>query len=680
MASKYGGYMGEAIWIDVGNREVRPYEITDTDRELFFGNKGLGAKILWDNIDPGIDPLSEKNILAVTTAPTTGTGAPCSSRYNITTKGPLTGGILSANTGGSFGIFLKRAGFDALILAGRSETPVYLEVNDGRVVFHDAAELWGLDTEETQEKLIAKHGKKISAMVIGPAGENLVRYACIINGERALGRGGCGTVLGSKNIKAVFATGTHKPPLPEGDDYKAFIKKWIEYLKGHPATGETLPKFGTMNHFAKCNVLGVLPTNNFQAGTFEFSDDIDGDALAVNYLVRNSGCLTCPIRCERRVMVGDKEVKGPEYETVGMMGSAYGNRDLRAICDWNYLADKLGMDTISVASTINCAVELTERGLLQSDLKWGKVEGYEDLLRQIARREGLGDDLAEGSMRLAEKYGGPQYAMHSKGLELAAYEPRRSAGMGLGYATASRGACHLEAGYMVYFENLGPINIDPLSTLGKAGLTIFQQNALDAISIVGSCIFTSYGVIPPIAKKVKPFGVTAKILDKILRGTGDMMPALLKAPLPIQLPLIPHSKGASLVTGMRMNLDDFLKLGERIFNLERMFNVREGLVVDTLPDRLLKEPQVPDNPATVVPLEILLPRYYKGRGWDSRGLPKNKTLKRLKLEFTTGALPATDKTTKEMYDHFVAVRREYEVHQAAQIKKQTTKNAKKAKN
>lgn len=679
MASKFGGYMGEAIWVDVGKREVRPYDISDEDRVLFFGNKGMAAKILWDNLKPGIDPLGPENIMVIATAPITGTGAPCSARFNISTKGPLTGGILSANTGGSFGVFLKRAGFDVMILAGRSDTPVYLEVNEGQVVFHDAAELWGLDTEVTQEKLLAKHGKKISAIVIGPAGENLVRYACIINGERALGRGGIGTVMGSKNIKGVFATGSRKPRMPEGDEYKEFIKKWIEYLKGHPATGETLPKFGTMNHFAKCNVLGVLPTRNFQAGTFEFSDEIDGEALAEKYLVRNSGCLACPIRCERRVKVGEKEVKGPEYETVGMMGAAYGNRDLRAICDWNYLADKLGMDTISVASTINCAVELTEKGLLKSDLKWGKTEGYEELLHQIARREGLGDDLAEGSMRLAEKYGGPQYAMHSKGMELAAYEPRRSAGMGLGYATASRGGCHLEAGYMIYFENLGPINIDPLSTRGKAGLTIFQQNALDAISVVGSCIFTSYGVIPPIAKKVKPYGVTAKILDIVLRGTGDLMPPLLKIPMPIQLPLIPHSKAASIVTGMRMNLGDFLKLGERIFNLERMFNVREGLVIDTLPDRLLKEPQSPDNPQTVVPLNVLLPRYYKCRGWDERGLPKPKTLKALHLDFTAGVLPATGKTTKEMYDHFVAVRREYEVRQAVQIKKQTSVNGKAAK-
>jgi aldehyde:ferredoxin oxidoreductase len=681
MATKYGGYMGEALWIDLTTRKIEPYDISDRDRELFIGNKGLGAKILWDHLEPGIDPLGDKNIFVVTTSPITGTGAPCSSRYNVSTKSPLTGGVLASNSGGNFGIFLKRAGYDALILSGQADGPVYLEVSEEKVAIHDARDLWGLDTEQTQETLAKRHGKNIGQMVIGPAGENLVRFACIISGERAHGRGGCGTVLGAKMVKALVAHGKKRPPVPNQEAYKQVIKDWIQLLKGHPVTGGTLPRYGTAGLLGKASALGVLPTHNFREGRFEHASEIDGEALATKHLTRNDGCLSCPIRCGRVVTINGKEVKGPEFETIGMFGSSYGNRDLWKICEWNYLIDKLGMDTITLGSTLACAAELTELGLLKSDLRWGKTEGVEKLIEDTAYRRGLGDDLAEGSMRLAAKYGGPGFAIHSKGLEMAAYEPRRSVGMGLGYATANRGACHLNAGYMVYFENLGPVNVDPLSTLGKPELTVFQQNTMEAISGVGSCLFTSYAVIPGFAGSLKPYGTVAQGLDLALRGSGGVLGLLFKLPaklMPIHLPMIPHSKVIETLTGIPFGAGEFLAYGNRVFNLERMFNVREGLVDNTLPDRLTQEPQSPQNPKTKVPLDKLLPPYYQMRGWDKRGVPTAETLKFLGLDFTVPALPHKSRSLRFLQASFELRRQAYEQDQARLIKTRKGKDKKPA--
>jgi aldehyde:ferredoxin oxidoreductase len=662
MSSKYGGYMGEALWADLSNNVVKPLDISERDRELFHGNKGMAAKILWDHLKPGTDPFSEDNLLVVTTAPITGTGAPCSSRFNVSTKSPLTDGIMSSNSGGNFGVYLKRAGYDALVLAGRADRPVYLEITDEKIVIHDAADLWGLDTEATQEALRRRHGKQSGLLVIGPAGEHLVRYACIISGERANGRGGGGAVMGSKMVKAIVATGKKKPPIPNEEEFKKVIKDWIGMLKEHPTTGGTLPAYGTAGLMGKANALGVLPTHNFHEGHFADADEIDGEALARKYLKKNVGCLSCPIRCARVVEINGKEVKGPEFETVGMFGSSLGNNDLWKICEWNYLVDKLGMDTITAGSTLCFATELAEKGMLKADLRWGQTEGVEKLLTQIAYREGLGDELAEGTMRMAAKFGGESFAIHSKGLELAAYEPRRSYGMGLGYATANRGGCHLNAGYMVYFENLGPVNVKPLSTIGKADLTIFQQNLFESISVCGSCIFTSYAVIPGFAGAVTPYGTLAQGVDLVLRGSAPAMGLMFKLPpqlLPIHLPMIPHSKVVSVLTGMPLGLGEFSALGNRVYNLERMFNVREGLIENTLPDRLTKTPQAENNPATRVPLADMLPNYYSVRGWDKRGAPKKSTLKFLDLDFTLKGLPLVSKSMRDVQANFEARRAAY---------------------
>lgn len=669
MATTYSGYMGEALWIDLTKGEAKPFEISDRDRYLFIGNKGIAAKILWDHLEPGIDPLGEKNLLVVSTSPMTGTGGPCTSRFNVSCKGPLTGGILASNSGGSFGIQLKRAGYDLIVLAGKAPKPVYIEINEEGAKIHDADDLWGLDTEAVQEEMVKRHGKAAGRLVIGPGGENMVRFACIMSGERATGRGGAGAVMGSKNVKAVVANGKKKIPVTN-EEYKEFNKSWIKYLKDHPVTGKELPEFGTSGHLGRCNERGVLPTKNYSAGSYENFADITGQVLAEKYLVKNDGCMSCPIRCARVVEIEGKNLKGPEYETVAMFGSNIDNKDLWSICEWNYLMDKLGIDTISTGGVIGFAMELTEKGLLKSDLKWGKTDKLAALIQDIAYRRGLGDDLAEGVMRLAEKFGGSDFAIHCKGLELAAYEPRRSVGHGLGYATSNRGGCHLNSGFMMYFENLGPVNIDPLKLDGKPGLTVFQQNMFDAVSAAGYCIFTTYGVIPGFAGKLDPKSGLAKIVDKTLRISGPLTGAMFRLPagmLPFHLPVIHHSKALELCTGMRYKAGDFFKAGTRIYTLEKMINVREGLVEDTLPKRLTNEDQIPGRPETKVPLDKLLPKYYKMRGWDKRGIPTAKLLNWLDLDFTVPALPLDSATVDELQSAFTSARQAVDATRHAAI-------------
>lgn len=461
MGTNYKAFTGKALMVDLTTGAMTDYMITDEDRDKYLGNKGIAAKILYDCMEPGIDPLSPENHFVISTAALTGTGAPCSSRFNVSTKSPLTGIILASNCGGNFGIYLKRAGLDVLILKGRAAKPVYLEVKDQTVVIKDAGEFWGMDTDQTQKAMTKIYGKKCGQMAIGPAGENLVRFACILSGERALGRAGVGAVMGSKNVKALVALGDQKPEVAEPEKFKAAIKAWINYLKNHPVTGNTLPAYGTAGLLLKASTLNCLPTKNFKTGTFEFAAEISGEALAEKHLVKNDGCQSCPIRCGRVVEFEGENVKGPEYETVGMFGSNIGNKDLGKIVEWNVLMDRLGMDTITAGGVFAFTMEATENGLMKSDLKFGKIDNIPKYIEQIAYRRGLGNDMAEGVLRLAEKFGGFDYAMHAKGLEFAAYEPRGAVGQGLGYATANRGGCHLNSGYLVYFEALGPVNIHP---------------------------------------------------------------------------------------------------------------------------------------------------------------------------------------------------------------------------
>lgn len=634
MASKYGGYMGEFLEVDLSSGEVGRYEVADRDREKFMGGKALATKILLEITEPGIDPYSGENPLIINTGPLTGSGAPCTSRFNVTTKSPLTGGLCHSNSGGNFGIHLKRAGYDGVIVRGKAASPVYLEIGEDDVNIRDAAELWGKDTEETQEALPKGAGK----VVIGPAGENLVRYASLISQERAAGRAGAGAVMGSKNLKAIVASGRQKVPVARPEEFKKAVKGWIKILKEHPTTGETLPRFGTAGFVSKLNVCNTLPTRNFSAGSFEHAEEISGETLAEKHLEKNFGCVSCTIRCGRRVRVGGKLVKGPEFETVGMFGSNIANRDLGAICEWNRVLDLLGYDTISAGNTLAFAMELNQRGLWDNGLEFGKTDGITELLNDIAYRRGLGGDLADGVRRLAEKYGGMEFAMQVKGLEMAAYEPRGSVGMGIGYAIGSRGACHLDCGYLVFLERLGPINVDPYDTRSKPALAVMQMNMLDAISVSGNCLFTSYASIPAAAHSIQPFGAAAKMISRAMGSTHLILDHMGKVPASMLafhvFGFLPHTTVISKLTGMNMTLGNFIVVGERSVNLARLYNLREGIGAgeDTLPERCTSELQDESNPRSRVRLEKMLKKYYRVRGWNSKGVPGRSKLRMLGLE------------------------------------------------
>lgn len=630
MSTRYGGYMGKYLDINLSTGEVGEYEVSDELLESYLGSKGLATRILYDTVPKGIDPLGPENVLIVNTGPLVGSGAPCTSRFNVTTKSPLTGAILSSNCGGNFGIYLKRAGADGILVRGMAEKQTWIHIEDGEVEFRDAAELWGLDTEETQEKLPKKSGK----LVIGPAGEHRVLYANLVSQERTAGRGGAGAVMGSKNVKAITAAGRMKVPVHSPEKFQKDVKKWIEILRAHPATGEMLPSFGTGVFINRCNATNTLPTHNFSSGNFEGADDISGETLAETRLTKNYGCVSCVIRCGRRVEIDGKDVKGPEYETLGLYGANLDNNDLDSILRWNYKTDLMGMDTISLGNTLGFAMELNEKGLWDNGLEFGKREGIEQVIEDVAHRRGIGDELADGVKKLSEKYGGEDYAMQVKGMEFASYEPRGAVGHGLGYAVANRGGCHIGGGYMIYFEANGPLTMDPLTHRAKPQLAAILQTLLDAISCSGNCQFTSFTTIPKQVIELEPHGTLYRVIVKIMETLGPSISFLLKHPKLLNfvppVTIMQHPRTITDLTGIRMTFGKFLEVGLRTYLIERMFNAREGFTrdEDTLPRRSTDVPQTSD-PKSRVPLERMIPVYYKVRGLDSRGVPKRETLEAL---------------------------------------------------
>jgi aldehyde:ferredoxin oxidoreductase len=619
------------ILIDLSRNLIESYPISEDLFEKCLGGKILGAKILTDLTPSRLETFSPESIIVVNTGPMNGTGAPSSSRFNMTFKNVLTGGIASSNCGGQFGVMLKRAGFDGIIIKGRSEKPIYIEIIDGEIAIKDAETLWGLDTEKVQEKFHKSYGK----LVIGPAGENLVHYACAVSGERVAGRCGSGAVLGAKNVKAIVAYGTKKTDIYNKPAFDIYIKKWVKFLKGHPMTGSALPLYGSAGLVNKANASGALPTHNFKHGKFEHAEEICGETLTEKYLTRNSGCVSCPIRCERRVMVHGKEVKGPEFETVGLFGSNIDNADLEFIINLNYKADILGMDTISLAGTLAFAMELQEKGIVDFGIRFGDISNIIDVMNKIANREGIYSELADGSKILSEKYGGEEFAIHAKGMELASYEPRRSVGMGLGYATSNRGGCHLNGGYLALMESVGIMSIGSQTSKGKPELTVFLQNSMEAISAAGFCLFTLQTLIPSILYKVGPLSGITKFAGKAMIASRGMLGKLWKFTpgiLPINsMFLFPHSKAIELATGIKMTTGRLMEIGERGYNIERMYNIREGLTAadDNLPDRLTKVPQIEGRLDTVVDISAMMPVYYKVRGWDKKGIPTKEKLKKL---------------------------------------------------
>ena len=623
----YKGYMGKILQIDLSGKAVSEYPWTDGDRSLYVGGKAVASKIMYDTFTGKEDPLGEENLIIISTGPVTGSGAPSSNRFDISALSPQTGYTTSSNCGGNFGYYLKKAGYDALVIRGKLDSLGWVEINNDSVVFHEAPELKGMKTGETQKILKETLDKKYNRnflcgmVAIGPAGENLVRYSGVISGERAAGRAGTGAVFGSKNLKAVVAAGSWQIEVYDRKRLEKFHGRWIKTLAEHPLTGDQLPRQGTAGLVNPMQANGQLGTKNFSWGTYGDYRKVNAEALDAENIV-NGGCLSCPVRCSRRIKLDGENVKGPELETLGLLSANILNNDISLVCRWNKEIDELGMDTISCAQTIAWAMEASEKGLWDSGLEFGKTGNLSQVFDDIAYRRGIGDELAEGSKRLSEKYGGKDFAMQVKGLEISAYQPQNAVGQGLGYAVANRGGCHLNGGYLVVLEGLG-LHVDPHTPKGKADLCMVMQDLMESISMQGQCLFTSYAVFPGFLIS-KPDSQVTKMVEKIIPHIGWAVRLINKVPeiACFNLGLIPYSKELSLVTGMPMTLGRFIRNGERSYNVERAVNARFG--VSEKNDKLPKQ-------LKGIPLEQMKKVYYSARGWGKDGLPDAGKLKKLKI-------------------------------------------------
>ncbi len=622
------GYMGKVLFVDLTKKTYEEFPWSDEDRLRTIGGKIMAADILLQHIKPGMKAFDEDNWIVISTGPMTRCKSPSSTRFNISTISPLTGILTSSNCGGPFGRRLKKAGWDAMIITGKAEELTWIEIVDDEITFHEVPEMKGMLTGEAQKQF--KGGA--STLVIGPAGENKVLYAGVFSGERTAGRGGVGAVFGDKNLKIITAKGTKNPEIHDQERLDFLNKQWEMQLKRHPITGAQLSKLGTAGLVAPMQAHRILATKNFSQGRFDNFEKVSGEELAEKYLIKNGNCYSCPMRCERRVSYNGKNVKGPELETLGLLGPNIMNDDIAKIIQWNYELDELGMDTISVAGSIAFAMELNEKGMWDCGLEFGKTDNLSEVFELIAKREGIGDILADGTKRMSERFGGKEFAIHAKGMELAAYEPRGAVGQGLGYATANRGGCHLNAGYMVVLEGLG-LNMNSYTPKGKAGLSITFQNVMEGASAAGFCVFTSYAVLPWFIV-AKPTSLMTRAVQQIFKVTAPILYFALQYPeiLAVNIPLIQYPRVLNAATGSDYTAGKFLKVGSYGYNVERIANIILGLPVgkdaDTLPKRLTEEEQVPGNKKTKVPLDKMKKSYYIIRGWKD-GAPTPRMIKKL---------------------------------------------------
>jgi aldehyde:ferredoxin oxidoreductase len=600
------GYTGKILRVDL-TREKTSVEPTNMEwARMFLGGKGLGAKYLFEESKPRIDAFAPENIMIFMTGPLTGTIAPCTPKHVVITKSPLTGAFLDSYAGGYFGAELKFAGFDAIIVKGKAKHPAYVFVNDGQAQVKDAGRLWGKDTHET-EKLVKEEleDKDVKVASIGPAGENLVKYSCITNDfYRQSGRGGAGAIMGSKNLKAVAVRGTQGVSVPNIDEFVELSKEISRKdVVGNP-DNEWVVVDGSPAIVRMSQEAGILPTKNFESGTFKDVDKIDAAAIK-KVLVRRRACYSCPMACGNITQFKEGPyagtlIEGPDYETLALSGSNCLISDLGAIAKFNLLCDQLGIDTITAGNTIAFAMECYEKGLIDKkdtgglELSFGNVSAYIEMPKLISFRKGIGNLLAEGVRVASQKVGkGSQsFAVHAKGLEYPAYDPRGSFGMALAFATSDRGACHLRA-WPAASDAFG--KLDPFTTEGKAQLVIDDQNKYAAKWSTILCDFYAVG-----------YGNIAKLF--------------------------------SAATGWNTTEDDMKLIGERIWNLIRMYNLREGLTRkdDTIPDRISKDPiaegKAKGHVVTREDFEKMLDEYYQLRGWDKEGRPTEQKLAQLGLQ------------------------------------------------
>ena len=617
-----GGYAGKILWINLSEKRIKKEPLPKDLAYNYLGGLGFVSRILFDLIKPKIDPLSPENLLAFATGPLTGTLFPQASRYIVAAKSPLTDIWGSAHSAGFWGPELKFAGYDMIIIRGRAEKPVYIWINDDYVEILDAFHLWGLNVPETEDIIRRDHGdNKIRVACIGPAGEKLVRFAAVMNDKcRAAARSGMGTVMGSKNLKAIAVRGSKDIKIADPNRYLKTIKEFQRRMLNNPFTPSRI-KYGTNNLIELMQEIGRLPTYNMKQGVFEEYHKISGQYIRTHYLIKPRACFACVQRCGRHTAVPEGPYAyvggGPEFEGLSALGSRCGVSHTEAVLYANHLCNLYGMDVISCGATISWAMECYERGIITEKdtgglaLKWGDPELLVKLVKMIAFREGFGDLLAEGSWRAARKIGrgAEKYVMHVKKQEIAGQEPRAQKSMGLASATAARGADHLyafpvldEVGFNEeikrrFGEEYLPEMADRLNPKYKGIMVAECENFAAVVESVGVC---KYGTMIPPEFYYEDIALALEI-----------------------------------TVGLKFTSTELRTIGERIVNLNRAFNAREGITRkdDTLPERFLKEPS-PKGPAKgqVVELNQMLDEYYIHREWDLKnGLPTRKKLEDLNL-------------------------------------------------
>ncbi len=613
-------WAGKILRVNLSTGECRSEPLNMTWAKDYLGSRGLATKYFTEEVNAKVDPLSSDNKIIWATGPLTGTMASTGGRYTVVTKGPLTGAIACSNSGGYWGAELKFAGWDMVIFEGKSPKPVYLMIENERVQLLDAADIWGKTVWETEPAIKTKHqDPMIRVSSIGRSGENGVLYSAFVNDlHRAAGRSGVGAVMGSKNLKAIAVRGTQGVSTVKNPKaFMAATKEAKKVLAGNAVTGQGLPTYGTQVLMNVINEVGALPTRNHQDVQFEGAKDISAEAMATPratdgkaHLVTNQACFGCTIACGRISKIDETHFTvqnrpqywgangGLEYEAAWALGAANGVNDLEALQFANLICNEDGIDPITFGATVGAVMELYEMGVLTKEqigieAPFGSAKALCHLVEITARSEGFGKDMGLGSKRLTEKYGHPELSMSVKGQEFPAYDGRVIQGIGLGYATSNRGACHLR-GYTIASEVLGiPVKTEPTDTDGKPELLKAFQDATAAFDAAGICIFTSFA------------WTLNDVAPQVQAACGD-----------------------------EFTVENLTLIGERIWNMEKDFNLRAGFTRkdDALPKRLMTE-GAKTGPAkgVVSGLDKMLPIYYQVRGWDEEGRIKPETRKRLGL-------------------------------------------------
>lgn len=605
------GYVGKILRIDLTDEKISIENLPEEIAEKYIGGSGLAAKIIYEEMPREINPFDIEALLIFATGPLTGTPTPCSGRISICARSPL--GIWGeSHAGGMFGPYLKKAGFDAVIIKGKARRPQYLWINDGEVEFRSAEKIWGRDVYETYEAIkgeIKDGTVKIAA--IGPAGENLVKYASIICDVGKAGRAGMGAIMGSKNLKAIAVKGTKEIPLAKEAEIKEFAKE-VQIQLSKNSAAQSLRKFGTGGGMESYYYMGNIPIKNHSEGLWEEArvEKIGGKMITQTILDKVTPCCNCVIGCKRTIYIKEGKyaglrADGPEFETLCMLGSNLLIDDLSLIAKANDLCNRLGIDTISLGGVIAFATEAYEKGILTKDdtggleLKWGPSENILELIRLIVSREGIGNLLAEGVQEISEKLnkGSEYFALHVKGLEVPAHNPRAFFGHALSYATMNRGACHLAWPHNPDRGRLVPeigitAQTDRFESKGKALTVKKMQDMMELYDLLVLCKYASSA------------GLTLTQLTRFFE----------------------------LATGKTISVEEFMRIGERSFNLKRILNCVWGVSSkdDVLPKRLL-EPQDGGTSRHVPDMDLMLKEYYELRGWTPEGIPSKEKIRELEI-------------------------------------------------